>query len=252
MGPIKERLNKAKKTIKHFPNQIHWMGGGYNSAAVAARLILDEKIIALPTDTIYGLAGLAQSNTAIHNLYDIKKRDLNKPLAICLGDVKDIITWAEVEHLPTGLIETLLPGPTTIILKRKEALNPLLNEGVRNVGIRIPKLNFFLSVMKMVNKPVALTSANITQENNTLHPTEFEHLWSKLDGIFYDRPQPSKSKKMNRDASTVVDLSVQGKFNIFRQGKNCHKTINILKRFNLSEQKEETEESVETKKSETS
>jgi hydrogenase maturation factor HypF (carbamoyltransferase family) len=85
MGPIKYQLNAAGEVLKCLPKEKHWLGGGYRSAAVAARLLLDGKIVALPTDTIYGLACLAQSNEAIQSLYNIKKRDLNKPLAIWYG-----------------------------------------------------------------------------------------------------------------------------------------------------------------------
>lgn len=82
MGPIKQRLNHAQETIKSLPGNNQWLCGGFRSAAVAAELLRKGKIIAIPTDTIYGLAGLAQNDEAIERLYEIKKRDANKPLAI--------------------------------------------------------------------------------------------------------------------------------------------------------------------------
>lgn len=82
LGPIKGRLISAKETIKFLPQNKMWFCGGYRSAAIAAELLKDGKIVALPTDTIYGLAGLAQNDASIARLYEIKKRDESKPLAI--------------------------------------------------------------------------------------------------------------------------------------------------------------------------
>lgn len=82
IGPVKVHLNKAKETLKFLPENKQWYCGGHRSAAIAAELLKNGKIVALPTDTIYGLAGLAQNNASIARLYEIKKRDESKPLAI--------------------------------------------------------------------------------------------------------------------------------------------------------------------------
>ena len=82
MGPVKHHLNDAKATLKFMPDTKQWLCSGYRSAAIAAELLRNGKIVALPTDTIYGLAGLAQDDRSITRLYEIKERDLNKPLAI--------------------------------------------------------------------------------------------------------------------------------------------------------------------------
>jgi tRNA A37 threonylcarbamoyladenosine synthetase subunit TsaC/SUA5/YrdC len=119
-----------------------------------------------------------------------------------------------------------------------------------NVGIRVPKMNFVLCVMKMVNTPVALTSANVSQDRSTLHPNEFEHLWPNIHGIFYTKQRQANPKQINRNGSTVVDLSIQGEFKILRQGDDFRKTIRILKSFNLNERKEEVEQKCQEKKSE--
>ncbi|XP_023316745.1 yrdC domain-containing protein, mitochondrial-like, partial [Trichogramma pretiosum] len=78
-----------------------------------------EKIIALPADTIYGIAGLVENEQSISKLYEIKQRDSKKPLAICLSKPDEIVNWTHTQDLPEGLINALLPGPTTLILKKK-------------------------------------------------------------------------------------------------------------------------------------
>lgn len=82
MGPVKHHLNSAKQALKNLPDTKLWYCGGYRSVAVAAELLKDGKVIAVPTDTIYGLACLAQNDKSIERIYEIKGRDMSKPLAI--------------------------------------------------------------------------------------------------------------------------------------------------------------------------
>ncbi|KAJ8668351.1 hypothetical protein QAD02_010014 [Eretmocerus hayati] len=234
MGPVKYRLNDAKETLERTPAK-EWLCGGFRTVAVAAELIRNSKVVAVPTDTIYGLAGLAQDKAAIARLYEIKERDPNKPLAICVCDNSDIEKWAHTEDLPDGLLDALLPGPTTLVLKRKEALNQTLNPGNPNIGVRVPAFEFVRSLAKMVNGPIALTSANKSGKRSTLHPKEFEDLWSELDGVFYDKVSRSNLKNSWRSGSTVVDLTVKGEFTILRRGIGFRKTFPILQKFQLTE-----------------
>ncbi|XP_032451802.1 yrdC domain-containing protein, mitochondrial [Nasonia vitripennis] len=237
MGPIKSHLLSAKKTITFLPENKQWFCGGHRSAAVAAELLRNGKIVAMPTDTIYGLAGLAQNDASVARLYEIKKRDESKPLAICLWDVDDIENWAHVEDLPDGLLQALLPGPTTLVLKRKSSLNPHLNPGVENVGIRIPKYDFIRSVVKMLNQPIALTSANESNAPSSLHPEEFQSLWPELDGVFYEKMNLGTIKESWRRGSTVVDLTVAGQFSILRRGIGYQTTFRVLREHQLTYQK---------------
>ncbi|XP_023247591.1 yrdC domain-containing protein, mitochondrial [Copidosoma floridanum] len=236
MGPIKNRLRQAHDTLHYLPKNKSWFCGGYRSAAIAAELIKTGKIVALPTDTIYGLAGLAQSEHSVARLYEIKGRDTAKPLAICLCDIQDIENWAHTEDLPKGLVEELLPGPTTLVLKRKDSLNHTLNPGIQNVGIRIPHYDFVRSIVKMVNQPLALTSANKSNTKSSLHPGEFEDLWPEVDGVFYEKMNMNNLKGSWRKGSTVVDLSVVGEFKILRKGIGYLTTRKVLRTYNLKEQ----------------
>lgn len=212
-----------------------WSCSETKSLKIAASLLQEGKIVAIPTDTIYGLAGLAQDNDSIARLYQIKKRSLQKPLAICLSDIREIENWAHTDDLPKGLIELLLPGPTTVILRRKPELNLALNPGVDNVGIRIPNSEFVRKLVKSVNQPIALTSANESNKPSSLHPIEFEELWPKIDGIFFNETKSVDDPKIWRKGSTVVDLSVKGQFQIIRIGIGSTETLKLLRNFKLRE-----------------
>lgn len=233
IGPTKKKLKNASSELKLIsPTEKHWLCGGNRSVAIAATLLQKGKVIAVPTDTIYGLAGLASDVGAIQRLYNIKKRDECKPLAICLSNVDDIAQWAVTDELPSRLLECLLPGPYTIILKRKSSLNPALNSGIDSVGIRIPNSNFMRSVAKIVG-PIALTSANVSNEPSSLHPDEFSVLWPELDGIFYPMSKTMKMSEERRVGSTVVNLSQSGCFKIVRCGIAAELISGRLKRAGL-------------------
>lgn len=218
MGPMKVKMNKAKSELKIIdPTEKHWFCGGDRSVAMAAHLLQEGKVIAVPTDTIYGLAGLASDTRAVQRLYEIKRRDENKPLAICLSSVTDIGDWAILDGVPPRLLTSLLPGPYTICLRRQSALNPSLNPGLESVGIRVPNNKFIRSVAKLVG-PLALTSANISSELSSLCPEEFQALWPELDGIFHSSPNTRKRYDQRRIGSTVVDLSQPGYYKVVRYG----------------------------------
>ncbi|XP_015591352.1 yrdC domain-containing protein, mitochondrial [Cephus cinctus] len=224
-GPTKFLLNTSNIEVKLLSKtNKHWFCGGPRSMAAAVNLLLNGEVIALPTDTIYGFAALAQNQDAIEKLYKIKKRDESKPLAICVYSIKDVHNWGVVDTLPTRFLEDLLPGPVTVVLKRTANLNPGLNPGIDNVGIRVPNSKFIRNVVKMINQPLALTSANESNKPSSLHPKEFEELWPQLGGIFYPIQDEHVKRDSKRVGSTVVDLSIYGKFKILRPGV-AHKSV---------------------------
>lgn len=109
--------------------------------AEAAGLLKAGKVIALPTDTIYGLAAMAQSAPGVRHIYEIKGRDFNKPVAICVADAADVAKYGRVD-VPEGLLSKLLPGPVTVAFDRRDHLNKTLNPGAKLVGVRVPDCPF--------------------------------------------------------------------------------------------------------------
>lgn len=193
----------------------------------AAEFLANGQVIAVPTDTIYGLACSANCPDAMKRLYLIKGRDAAKPVAICVTSIQDVRKWGEANHLSNGLLQSLLPGPVTVVLERTKQLdNPYLNPKTSKIGIRIPKHIFMNHVTKLFDMPVALTSANFSNEPSTLSVKEFEHLYGYLGAVF-DGGTLSKSEK-NRTGSTVVDLSYDGHYNVIRKGISYERIVDIL------------------------
>ncbi|XP_061920076.1 yrdC domain-containing protein, mitochondrial isoform X3 [Entelurus aequoreus] len=104
-----------------------------------AKALKDGHVVAVPTDTIYGLACLAQDAGAVRKIYDIKSRNEQKPLAICVGEIQDIYKYCKVK-VKEELLGDLLPGPVTLVFERSEILNKELNPFTREFKDLWPKL----------------------------------------------------------------------------------------------------------------
>lgn len=219
MQYLKEELTKASPIYKVDNRECLKLAGD---------CLRSGKVIALPTDTVYGLACDANNEKAIQNLYKIKGRDFHKPVAICVKDLHDLRKYGEAEHLNDSLLDQLLPGPITVVIERSKHLsNPLLNPTTSKVGIRIPNFQFIQQLCKIFNEqPLALTSANKSSERSSLNINEFKSLWPLLGAIF-DAGEVGLTEE-RRSASTVVDLATPGFYKIVREGVALKQTLDIL------------------------
>lgn len=206
---------------------------GNLSTTKAAGYLANGQVIAVPTDTIYGLACSANCPEAIKKLYTIKGRDSGKPVAICVSQISDVRKWGEAAHLSDDLLSNLLPGPVTVVLERSKLLdNPFLNPATTKIGIRIPKHKFMNTVTRIFDMPVALTSANFSNEPSTLSVKEFGHLFVHLGAVF-DGGLLNQGLDQSRTGSTVIDLSNAGFYDVIRQGISFEKVVAIVESFGL-------------------
>lgn len=206
-----------------------------DQAELACKYLNDGGVIALPTDTVYGIAGRIDSKVALDRLYTIKGRDKSKPLAVCVADIDTIPDVADVKNLKPGLIDALLPGPVTLLLKRSASLNPYLNPGVDSVGVRVPDHNFIVAVCRIAG-PLALTSANLSGKPSTCSIDEFEYLIPDLDCTF-DCGAIRKVRVGSGESpdcelgSTVIDLTHGQLYKVIRKGQGYLRATSILDRF---------------------
>jgi len=134
--------------------------------------------------------------------------------------VSDIEAIGDTSHLPDGLLDSLLPGPVTVVLNRSRKLNGALNPGNANVAVRVPDDLFIRSVAKVFDGPIALTSANTSSQPSTLNVEEFKHMWPLLGAVF-----EGGTMEGSRKGSTVVDLSVPYHYSILREGSALSATV---------------------------
>lgn len=202
----------------------------YN-VAKAAEAIKNEGVVAIPTDTIYGLAAAAKSSVGIKKLYAIKGRDAKVPLSICVADLEDIGTYGNVSLLPEGLLQELLPGPYTIILNQLDnaPLASEINRESSTIGLRIPDCEFVRDVARAAGGALALTSANESGEPSTVDVWEFQKMWDQCDNVF----SSLVPLEQGRAGSTVVDLSEAGTFKVVRDGSALDAALATIARFGL-------------------
>ncbi|KAF3665833.1 putative yrdC domain-containing protein, mitochondrial-like isoform X2 [Capsicum annuum] len=201
-------------------------------AQEAIEAIRTGKVIAVPTDTLYGFACDACSAEAVNRIYEIKGRKHTSPLAICVGDVHDIQRYAVTDHLPNGLLDCLLPGPVTLVLRRGESsiLEKSLNPGLESIGVRVPDCNFIRVIARGSRSALALTSANLSGQPSSIDIKDFENLWEHCASVYDGGILPA-----GRAGSTVVDLTELGKYKILRPGSAKEETVAILERHSLLE-----------------
>ncbi|UPQ97080.1 putative RibB-like alpha/beta DHBP synthase [Chloropicon primus] len=199
----------------------------------AADALRQGKIIAVPTDTIYGVAAAASSDEGIDRIYDAKQRPAFLPLALCIAHASEIGRYGEASHLPGGLVEEFLPGPYTLLLNRKEdsELSKNLNPGTKTVGIRVPESSFVRGVVSQLGFAIALTSANISGGQSSTAVGHFREIWSKCANV-YD----GGSLNAGTSGSTIIDLTQEGVYKIVRKGCSEAEARSILERYGINEQ----------------
>lgn len=232
---VSRLINFKELKTQHDMTKVNILSASSDSVKLAVELLKKGEVIAIPTDTVYGLAADSRNGNAIQLLYDIKGRDFEKPIAICVGNVEDIAVWGDVSDLPPNLLDSLLPGPVTVILNRTNATSLKLNPGVKKVGVRVPDSSFIRDIAINFGSAIALTSANRSNYSSTLDPNEFSELWPKLGAVF-DGGTLSFSDA-SRAGSTIVDLTVPDKYKIVRSGCALSNTLSVLKLFSFKEEK---------------
>lgn len=154
----------------------------------AAQHIQSGKVVAIPTETVYGLAADAQSSQAIQKIFDIKKRPQDNPLIVHCAHKKEIATHGEIRYdLEQKIIEKYMPGPLTIILPHRHTLAPQIYAGHTTVALRIPDHHSTLQLIRQSKTALAAPSANTS-----------------------GRPSPTSASMVERDIGDQIDIILDG------------------------------------------
>lgn len=128
-----------------------------------AEMIKEGKIVIFPTETVYGIGTNGLKSDSIKKIYEIKKRDFNKPISLLVNSIEMIETVAEdISDLEYALINRFCPGPFTIILKKKKEVPDILTANGDTVGIRMPDSLIARTLIDYSGVPIATPSANIS------------------------------------------------------------------------------------------
>jgi L-threonylcarbamoyladenylate synthase len=155
----------------------------FNEASIddAARLILTGQPVAVPTETVYGLAADATNPEAVAKIYEAKGRPSFNPLIIHVPDLQSAEKIADLSGRLRRLAEQHWPGPLTLVAPRRadSGIASLATAGLGTVAVRVPRHPAMQALLRAVGRPLAAPSANAS---GSISPTRAEHVATSLGG----------------------------------------------------------------------
>lgn len=153
---------------------------GPKSISVAAELLKNDEIVAIPTETVYGLAGNGLSPIAVRKIFDAKGRPNDNPLILHISDMNWLYRYAEIiPNLAFRLAEEFWPGPLTMIMKKKRTVPDETSGGLDTVAFRMPNDPWTLKLIEECDFPLAAPSANIS---GLPSPTRAGYVYKDMKG----------------------------------------------------------------------
>lgn len=152
---------------------------------VIGELLKKDGICAIPTETVYGLAGNALKSEVVSRIFEIKNRPSFDPLILHVSSIDALQNWVfEIDSVAKKLMDSFWPGPLTILLPRNEKVPDIVCSGSEWAGFRIPNHSLTLKLLQALDFPLAAPSAN---PFGYISPTNSNHvmdqLGDKIDGI---------------------------------------------------------------------
>ncbi len=155
----------------------------HQAVGEAVRLLREGELVALPTETVYGLAANALDAEAVAKIFEAKERPTFDPLIVHLVDKKQLSLVADVPediaHVVHLLTEKFWPGPLTILLPKKPIVPDIVTAGLPTVAVRVSSNPIFRRVIAALDKPLAAPSAN---RFGAITPTSASAVLAELDG----------------------------------------------------------------------
>jgi len=167
----------------------------------AAEAIDTGDLVVYPTETVYGLGAAALEPDAVERVFEVKGRDRSKPLSFAVPSVPSALQYVRATERERQFMATFLPGPVTVLCRRRESVPDELTAGRDRVGVRVPDHPIALRLCERAGTPITATSANVSgrpsvRELGDLDPEIREAAAVVLDGGETDGTE-----------STVVDVS---------------------------------------------
>ena len=169
----------------------------------AGEKIKEGKLVAIPTETVYGLGADAFNTEAVAKIFEAKKRPFFDPLIVHIADrdMLDKIAFVEGEKAEK-MIKRFWPGPVTMIFKKKECVPDIITSGLDSVAVRMPSNKYALEIIKNSTGAVAAPSAN---PFGYLSPTTAQHVADQLgDSVDY---VVDGGKCIVGVESTIIDMT---------------------------------------------
>ncbi len=147
----------------------------------AAAILRDGGLVAVPTETVYGLAARADKAEAVSRIYEAKGRPSFNPLIVHVADLDQARTFAEFPDGAVALAKAHWPGPLTLVLPRRSDahLAGAVSAGLPTIALRVPNHPVMQALLRETGLPLAAPSAN---RSGFISPTSADHVLASLDG----------------------------------------------------------------------
>ena len=168
----------------------------------AIDILREGGLVVFPTDTVYGVAALARDAAAVAAIYRAKQRPSNMPIPVMVGDPMAVSEIAIPAPGFRELADAFWPGPLTIILPRRATLPDIVTAGGDTVALRVPDHPLVLALLRVLNEPLAVTSANRSGHPPALTADDARvQLDGRVEAIIDGGPAPGGLP------STIIDLT---------------------------------------------
>src|SRR5690349_8343914 len=184
------------------------------SIAEAARLILAGEPVAVPTETVYGLAADATNAEGVARIYEAKGRPAFNPLIVHVNDFDAAIRIGEFSNEAAALAEEHWPGPLTLVLPLREnsGIASIVTAGLPTIGLRVPAHPAMQALLKACARPLAAPSANAS---GTISPTRAAHVLKSLGGRI---PLIVDGGPTQRGLESTIVAATRGPLRLLRPG----------------------------------
>jgi L-threonylcarbamoyladenylate synthase len=201
-----------------------------NNLSKAKIAIEKGDVVAIPTETVYGLAANAYNTKAVKKIFSLKKRPSTNPLIIHFKNIEQIKKEVVINKYFLKLVKKFSPGPLTYVLKKKRnsRISKLANKGLATIAVRIPSERNTIKLLNILNCPLAAPSAN---RSKSLSPTTAKHVAEEF-GNSIKMIIDGGSCKIGIE-STVIDLTTKPK--ILREGGLSSEVIEKFLKMKLTE-----------------
>ena len=181
-----------------------------NETDTLAKILKNDGVISVPTDTVYGVCARINSKKAHDNLVKTKNRPITKPFPIMCSDEAQIKSIAIVNEKAEKLIKEFMPGPITLILEKRPEMPEYVNNGKPTIAVRMATSKAVKELIIKTGCPIFMSSANQSGEPTCTNLDEIENECPNLDGMMEGTVKFGKG-------STIVDCVLK-ELNILRDG----------------------------------
>lgn len=196
-----------------------------DNISLASRAIINGDLVAVPTETVYGLSANGLDPKAIEKIYIVKGRPENKPINLLVSDMTMVESFCmDIPEYAYILASKFWPGPLTMILNKQSIVPDILTSGLNTVGVRCPDHPLTLDLIKYSSLPLATPSANISGKPS---PKTCEEVLAYFDGLI---PYVIDGGRCSIGIeSTIVDLTLSRPRILRSGGLSAESIENALK-----------------------